>query len=129
VILLPNTVRRDSRVVSPFLPLLPLFGVRRCLLNRARLEQIHLSGINPRFFTTAKPAPGRADELLLSRAIMVIVTQRRRRKLQSNSEKQHDFSQDKDRCAKCGMSCRVWNDTRVPCPEKPYSTSEPVARG
>jgi hypothetical protein len=50
---------------------------------------------------------------------MVIVTRRARRKLKSDQEKEHDFSQNQDRCGKCGMRRRVWEDTHVPCPEKP----------
>jgi hypothetical protein len=71
---------------------------------------------------TAKPrrtcSPG---GVLLTQALMVIVTRRRPRIGKSNQSKEHDFSRDKGRCAKCGMRLRVWEDTRVFCPGKPYS--------
>jgi hypothetical protein len=31
---------------------------------------------------------------------------------------EHDFSGDKDHCAKCGMRYRVWEDTHASCPAK-----------
>ena len=59
---------------------------------------------------------------------MVIVKRRQRLKAQGNPE--HDFSRDKDRCAKCGMQRSVWEDTRVFCPGRPYSinTNRSLAR-
>ena len=56
---------------------------------------------------------------------MVIVTRRRRHKLPSDPAIKHDFSKDQDRCVKCGMPRRVWDDTHVPCPGHPYSTRDP----
>jgi hypothetical protein len=52
---------------------------------------------------------------------MVVVAQCRKQKLKNERQKEHDFSRDTDRCAKCGMRMSVWEDTRVFCPGKPYS--------
>jgi hypothetical protein len=62
------------------------------------------------------------------RPTMVIV--RRRLKAQHDPNQKHDFAKDQERCAKCNMTRRVWNDTRVPCPGKPYgvSTNRPLTR-
>jgi hypothetical protein len=49
---------------------------------------------------------------------MVIVTRPRRRNLKRDLEEEHDFPQGQDRCAKCGMRLRVWEDTHVPCSGK-----------
>ncbi len=51
----------------------------------------------------------------------MVVPQRQKPKLNNERQKQHDFSRDKDRCAKCGMPLSVWKDPRVPCPGKRYS--------
>jgi hypothetical protein len=52
---------------------------------------------------------------------MVIVTQRRSPKLKIARQKEHDFSQGQDHCAKCGMRLNVWEHTHVFCPGKPYA--------
>jgi hypothetical protein len=73
---------------------------------------------------------GSPGGVLLTKALMVIVTRRRPRIGKNYQSKEHDFSQDKDRCAKCGMRLSVWENTHVFCPGKPYSakTNRPLAR-
>jgi hypothetical protein len=51
----------------------------------------------------------------------MVIVRRRRHKLQSNPEIEHDFSKDQERCAKCGMRRSVWEATYVPCPGAPYA--------
>ena len=77
----------------------------------------------PLLFSSNREAPPdlQPGGVLLTQALMVIVTRRRPRIGKSNQSKEHDFSRDKGRCAKCGMRLRVWEDTRVFCPGKPYS--------
>jgi hypothetical protein len=62
--------------------------------------------------------------------MMVIVIRRPRYKSKRELNKQHDFSRNKDHCAKCGMQLSVWEDTRVFCPGKPYAinTNRPLSR-
>jgi hypothetical protein len=35
----------------------------------------------------------------------------------------HDFPEGQDRCAKCGMRRRAWEDTHAPCLERPVRDS------
>jgi hypothetical protein len=56
----------------------------------------------------------------------VCLDMRVRRPLQTktkHTKDEHDFSKDKDRCAKCGMMRRVWEATHAPCPRKPYTVN------
>ncbi len=68
--------------------------------------------------------------VLLPGPTMVIIKRRSMFKSKRDREKQHDFSRDKNRCAKCNMRLSVWDDPRVPCPGKPYSinTNRSLAR-
>ena len=59
---------------------------------------------------------------------MVIVVRRQRHKPLRNLQKEHDFSHDQNHCGKCGMARQVWDDTRVPCPGKPYSANTALIR-
>jgi hypothetical protein len=53
------------------------------------------------------------------------VDMRTPRPQQKRTTQEHDFSRDKDRCARCGMHRRVWVDTHVPCPRRPYTLTKP----
>jgi hypothetical protein len=46
----------------------------------------------------------------------MVVIKRRKLFKSREPEKTHDFSGDEGRCAKCGMTRRVWDYTRVTLP-------------